>query len=89
MTYYGLAEEVIIMPKCRKCGADIRWIMTKGGKKMPCDITPVLYRKGKINKDRLVLNNGEVISCEITQNSDDATGYGFMPHWATCNGGEK
>lgn len=25
------------MPKCRKCGAEIEWVLTKRGKNMPVD----------------------------------------------------
>lgn len=70
---------------CKGCGAAIIWIGTLGGKSMPCNATPIYYiAKPKTGKKRIVTPNGEVISCEYTEDPHKATGTGFVPHWATC-----
>lgn len=70
--------------KCRGCGANIVWISTPGGKSMPCDAEPVLYRERAGAPGKVVTPNGEVLSCELNVASDEATGAGYVPHWATC-----
>ena len=67
--------------KCRKCGAEIKFIKTTSGKWLPVDAKPVYYSLiGK--KDRVVTTDGRVISCTIVDTATDCVGY--MPHWATC-----
>ena len=48
--------------KCRGCDAEIVWIKLPGGKSMPCDADPVLYRERKGAPGKIVTQNGEVIS---------------------------
>ena len=69
---------------CRSCGAAIVWIPTPGGKSMPCDVTPIYYRQKKRGSKRIVTPNGEVLACEYTEDPNQATGIGFIPHWAAC-----
>lgn len=52
---------------------------------MPCDAAPVYYTaKPKSGSKRIVTPNGQVLSCEYTEDPHKATGTGFVPHWATC-----
>ena len=59
---------------------------------MPCDATPHYYiekpRSGSKKTCRLIRPprpaNGEVISCEYTEDPHKATGTGFAPHWGSC-----
>ena len=51
------------MSQCKACGAPIIWIKTPGGKSMPCDAQPVTYQAQSKAKDKIVTQNGEVISC--------------------------
>ena len=37
-----------------------------------------------IGSKKIVTPNGEVISCEYTENPHKATGTGFAPHWGSC-----
>lgn len=74
---------------CRSCGASIIWIQTPRGKAMPCDSSPVYYKENKKGKDKIVLLNGETVSGEIVANVDEATGFGYKPHWGTCNNPDK
>ena len=75
--------------KCRGCGADIVWIHTPGGKSMPCDVDPVLYRARAGAPGKVVTPNGEVLSCELNVAPDEATGIGYVSHFATCPQAEK
>ena len=71
---------------CRSCGAAIVWIKTPGGKSMPCNATPVYYiSRPKSGSKKVVTLNGEVLSCEYTEDPNKATGTGFIPHWSTCD----
>lgn len=75
---------------CKKCGAAIVWIRTPGGKPMPCNATPVYYiQKHRSGTKRIVLQNGEVFSCEYTDDPSKATGVGFIPHWSSCPDAES
>lgn len=72
--------------KCRNCGKQIVWIRTKAGKSMPCNPNLVSYRlpkDGEKGKERLVLENGEVISA-VEVSSDEAEGTGYISHFSTC-----
>lgn len=70
---------------CKGCGAAIVWIRTPGGKSMPCDATPRYYiEKPRSGSKKIVTPNGEVISCEYTEDPHKATGTGFAPHWGSC-----
>lgn len=70
---------------CKGCGAAIVWIRTPGGKSMPCDATPRYYiEKPRSGSKKIVTPNGEVISCEYTEDPYKATGTGFAPHWGSC-----
>ena len=70
--------------KCRGCGATIFWIPTVGGKYMPCDAEQVRYRERKGAAGKVVTPNGGVLSADIGIAPEDATGVGYVPHWATC-----
>lgn len=73
------------MAVCKKCLADIIWIRTAAGKPIPCNSAPVYYiEKPKSGKKKIVTPNGQVISCEYTNDSNKATGVGYIPHWSTC-----
>lgn len=69
---------------CRGCGARIVFIKMGTGKYMPCDPVPVYYKKDLNGPDRIVLECGVVISGIITKDINEASGAGYIPHWATC-----
>lgn len=66
---------------CRKCGANIKFIKTIGGKWLPVNPEPVYYSLLG-NKDRIVTSDGRIVACTIVENITDCIG--FIPHWATC-----
>lgn len=75
--------------KCRGCGAPIVWIGTPGGKAMPCDANPVVYRERAGASGKIVTPNGEVLSCDLDVDSDEATGIGYVSHFSTCPQAKK
>ena len=79
------------MAKCKLCGAKIKWIKTIGGKSMPCDPEKVYYRYKLGAAERIVTPNGEVLPCvrmnPHTDNIQQADGFVYVPHFATCKGG--
>ena len=77
------------MATCKRCGAKIVWIETPGKKMMPCDPVMQIYWARPKARGKIVTPNGEVISCDFEGDPDQATGLGFIPHWATCRSGEK
>lgn len=73
------------MAKCKGCGRPIIWIMSSGGKMIPCDPTEVLYWKRAKARGKIVTKNGEVVSCDLDAGiMEEPTGIGYVPHWATC-----
>ena len=70
--------------KCRSCGQQVIWIKTVAGKNMPCNPQLVTYRQGD-GKEKIVTPNGEVLSGELVgAGTQDATGVGYISHFATC-----
>lgn len=39
------------MTKCRSCGANIIWIITKTGRKMPCNAEPIFFDLADMNDE--------------------------------------
>lgn len=69
---------------CSKCGKQIMWVKTKAGKNMPCNPNFVYYKEQKDGKDRIVLDNGEVVAGMIQSYPEHASGSGYISHFATC-----
>lgn len=69
---------------CRACGAEIMFIKTFAGKSIPVDAESKYYIKDNRGKQKIVTPNGEVISAELTDESEKATGIGYVSHFATC-----
>ena len=70
---------------CRSCGAPIVWIKTPAGKMMLCNVQPIRYRTKPGGDTKVVTEAGAVVSCEVCEDPTAATGWGYIPHWATCN----
>ena len=73
------------MPTCKKCGAKIHWVPTKGGKWMPCDADLIEYKAGSTPdyEDVIVTETGDVLRCTFDFQCDP-DGRGYLPHWASC-----
>lgn len=70
--------------KCRACGAEIVFIPTLTTKSMPCNAQEVLYKAVEGGKERIVLPNGSVVSGVLVNDASEATGMGYISHFATC-----
>lgn len=71
--------------QCRSCGKRIMFIRMKSGKSMPVNPTFVNFKKNPRGKDRIVLPSGDVITCDANVSVEDADGYGYISHFATCS----
>lgn len=81
----GVKEESMSKGTCRSCGKPILWIRTRAGKSMPCDPKPINYKIRPGSSTKLVTPGGDVISCEPVSDPADGQGWGYVPHWSTCN----
>ena len=76
------------MPKCRSCGAEIRWIRMQSGKSMPVDPKMLAARLPEADEktEVLITEGGATIRgvvCELDF-LDDIQWPCFRPHWASC-----
>ena len=69
---------------CRSCHAPILFVTMKSGKSMPCDPALVPFWANPNAKGKVVMQTGEVVSCDFDGPIDEMTDVGYIPHWATC-----
>ena len=72
------------MARCRSCGAEIIWVKTRAGRDMPCDPGLIPFWAKLKAKDKVVTQEGDVVSCLLEGDPQEITGVGRVPHWATC-----
>ena len=72
------------MAKCKGCGATIIWINTPADRHIPCDEGIVPYWKDSKGDQKIVTQDGEVVTCWLDGDPAEITGCGRIPHWATC-----
>lgn len=72
------------MKRCKSCGAEIIWIKMKSGKSMPCNAEPVTYWEDAKGDETVITPNGETIRCRLQGDPQEATGMGYISHFATC-----
>ena len=76
------------MAFCKGCGRPIIWIMSPGGKMIPCDPEKVAYQQKPKARGKIVTEMGQLISCDIEGGEPEFDGptvvVGYVPHWATC-----
>lgn len=77
------------MSRCRGCGAEIIWIKTVGGRAMPCDPGPVLYRELRTGGMKIMTRDGRVLRAQMCNDEDKADGIGYISHFSTCPEAEK
>lgn len=70
--------------QCRSCGKRIRFIRMKSGKNMPVDERFVNYKLAADGKERVVTPAGDVVACIIGVDANEADGFGYVSHFATC-----
>lgn len=72
--------------KCKGCGADIIWITTAAGKKMPCDAIPDYFAEAEGGNEVFIDHHGQMRR-GVRAGFDELESYhelGYTPHWATC-----
>lgn len=71
--------------RCRGCGAEIEWVRTAAGKRMPCDprMVPYWERPGVAGKV-ILQQSGKVISCDFDGPRGELTGFAYISHFSTC-----
>ena len=70
--------------QCRSCGKRIRFIRMKSGKSMPVDDAILNYKVDPKGKERIVTPGGDVVACVTGVSAGEATGFGYISHFATC-----
>lgn len=70
--------------ECRRHGKRIMFVRMKSGKSMPVDTTFVNFKNEPGGKDRIVLPTGDVLACTAGVSAEEADGYGYISHFATC-----
>lgn len=71
------------MGYCRSCGAEIKWIEMKSGRKMPVNVAKRFIKKDGGN-ETLVTESGELIKGTFASLEEGANGEGYISHFATC-----
>lgn len=64
---------------CSKCGAQIGWVLTSNGKRMPIDVTPNEAGNVYVTMDR-----GKLVGTVAMKGDKRPVGVAFVPHFATC-----
>lgn len=76
--------------ECRGCKAKIGFIKIAGkDKTMPVNAESVYYIQKAGGSQKIVTPNGEVLSAELTDDPQKATGIGYISHFATCPAADK
>jgi hypothetical protein len=76
------------MSKCRSCGAEILWITTFSGKKMPVDAEKIHFYAGEGN-ELFVTDGGAVVHGTRAEEGQEHTHIGYISHFATCPNADK
>ena len=71
------------MSKCRGCGAEILWIKTFSGKRMPVDAEKIPFYAGE-GEELFVTAGGAVVHGTRAEAKDEHTYSGYISHFATC-----
>lgn len=66
--------------ECNACGAEVRWILTPKGKRMPID--PDSGSLGNVVIDRI--DSKGVEHGHVLKKDEDPTTPRYVPHFATC-----
>lgn len=67
---------------CQGCGAEIYWVVTAAGKRMPVNPQSTPYWAEDNAKGKIVTMDGRVVSCRLSGPRDSVTGFGFISHFS-------
>ena len=71
------------MARCKSCGAEINWVTTFSGKKMPVDAQELWFAADG-GKDVFVTSGGAVIHGTRVESGRADGRIGHISHFATC-----
>lgn len=71
--------------RCQRCGEFIVFVRTERGKQMPCDQRQRAFIKDPNGKTMIMTRAGKLIRCYLTDDVESATGFGYLPHFASCS----
>jgi len=75
--------------KCKFCDAEIIFIETKGGQKMPCEARQIdVYRSAK-GKRKAMTAYGEIFCCDMAYTPFVQAEKAYLTHWGNCPGAKK
>lgn len=77
------------MSYCKSCGAEIFWVETTKGKKMPLNKKAIPFWENPYSKHSIVTASGKVIKCDLSGNRDEVSGFGYTSHFSTCPEAKK
>ena len=70
--------------KCKYCGAEIIFIETSNGQKMPCEAKQVdVYRSAK-GKRKAMTAFGEIFRCDMSYSPFVQAEKAYLTHWGNC-----
>ena len=73
------------MSKCKSCGAEIRWVETEGGKRMPLDMVADADGNMTIDQRRDMEDHATAIDVGVPVGLfTDMAAPRYVPHFATC-----
>ena len=76
------------MSRCKSCGAEILWIKTFSGKKMPVDAEKIHFYAGD-GDELFVTAGGAVVRGSRAEEGAEHTHEGYISHFATCPDADK
>lgn len=86
MEQMRIEETPVSKSVCRGCGAEIVWLKTAAGKRIPCDLHPVPYWERPGAAGKVVLpRSGKVVSCAFSGPRHELSGFGYVSHFSTCS----
>ena len=71
------------MSKCRMCNAELKWIVTRAGRKMPVDAEKIRFVPDGSGKETFVTEKGDVITGKRTEEWHFGE-IGYISHFSTC-----
>jgi len=70
--------------KCRYCEAPIKFIKTKNGKFMPCEIGYAGYVADAHGADYVLSITGDLVKCRLLDAPKKGSSVGHKPHFQKC-----
>ena len=81
------------MARCKACGAEIVFIRTAAGKKMPCDARQMPAILDVAGPDLLINSSGVLFRCRAGDHRNlpeaEHDAFGWRPHWISCPGADQ